>query len=314
MKKHVPTVVAAVIFVCVAIAGAAFALYSPGSPAQSRALDPTVPASRSLYFAATDATRTPAHESTSFSVADAQAGVGKPSLTAPKRVYDRPQRTPGTAKRLAAYGRKFDPTPPEYLLAQGITRIKDAGKRVVITFDDGPSPNTVDILHILTRYSSHATFFFIGGRAENSQSTLRSVLRQGSEIGNHTWQHTDLIREPIGWDEQQILRAEDIFHGLVGVDPVYVRPKGGQIDQAGMDAIKALHKLYVYWDVAGYDTVPEFTAADIRDNVLEAVRPGSIILLHETNPRTVAALPAILDGLHKRGYEVDDLTNVLARR
>lgn len=247
----------------------------------------------------------------SFSVIDAQPTTAKPTITSPKRVYDGGQRPPGTYARLQEHGRDFDPAPPPYILAQGITRVKGAGKRVALTFDDGPSDNTKAVLRILSRYEVHATFFMPARRVEARTADASAVIGQGSEVGNHTYWHRELWHLSERAEEETITFADDAYYRCLGVRPKYVRPKGGVVDQAGIDAIKALGKTYVYWDVAGYDTVPEFTAKDIEANVLEGVRAGSVILLHETNPYTVEALPGIIEKLRRRGYKIQDLTELL---
>lgn len=252
---------------------------------------------------------------TSFSAVDRQSVTMTPTTSPPKHLSSTSVLQPSTAKRLAAHGHTSTAGLPDYLVAQGFTRDADAGKRVALTFDDGPSLNTTEILGILSRYRAHATFFFIGGRSQPpgrwQPAVLRAVLRQGSEIGNHTMQHKQLYKMTFAQDEWQIEQAENVFYREVGVRPLYVRPAGGYLDQTGLDAIKALHKMYVYWDCAGFDTVKDFTSTDIYDSVMENVRSGSVILLHETNPRTVAALPRILASLEKRGYQVDDITGLL---
>jgi peptidoglycan/xylan/chitin deacetylase (PgdA/CDA1 family) len=203
--------------------------------------------------------------------------------------------------------------PPGYLLRQGITHFHPYGRReVVLTFDDGPSKNTTEVLSILRQYDVKATFFFVGKRCLGRQDTLRDVLAQGSEIGNHTWTHVSLLAQSLAWDEDQIKRTDDLFFQYTGLRPVWFRPQSGWVDQTGIDAIKAEHKRFVFWDDFGNDTVKTFGPRTIAGYVLEQAHPGSIILLHETNPNTVAALPRILSGLQARGYEITTLTSAMA--
>lgn len=199
--------------------------------------------------------------------------------------------------------------PPRPLLRQGVVHLPRTGRSVVLTFDDGPSANTPAILAILRRYHAKATFFFVGGRAERKTAVLRAVLAQGSEIGNHTYDHVSLLGRTKAADEDEIRRAEAVYYREVGVRPVWVRPQSGWVDQIGLDAIAALGKRYVFWDDFGSDTVKRLTPADIESRVLERARPGSIILLHETSKRSVAALPGILAHLEERGLVVTSLTD-----
>jgi peptidoglycan-N-acetylglucosamine deacetylase len=300
VRRLVPTLIAVTLVAVVGVSAVLFAFSAPASLTRKGA-----PQSPIVTVAASSIT-------SAFSLVDTQASVIKSAITAPRRLFDHPQRTVETQKRLAAYNRSFDPAPPDYLLAQGITRIKDAGNRVVLTFDDGPSANTSEVLGILTRYHVHATFFMVGRRVQAIPQLAGAVLAQGSELGNHTMTHQELWHATLKEDEAQIKDADTQFFKFCRVHPVYLRPKGGVVDDTGMAAIKAMNKVYVYWDVAGFDTVPDFTPADIRDTVLKDTRSGSVILLHETNPRTVQALPEILSGLKRRGFQVETLTEVLA--
>ncbi|HEY3318356.1 MAG TPA: polysaccharide deacetylase family protein [Coriobacteriia bacterium] len=300
MRRHAPSLLAAILLAAVVLAAAAFAVRGLSTP-------------RGRPAANTSSAPVPSVLTSSFSVVDTQAAAIKTVVTEPKRVYDKPQRGTGTQNRLQAHSAGFYVPPAEYLLSQGIVRVRDAGRRVAFTFDDGPSANTAGILRTLSRYDSHATFFEIGVRVEMAPDLCRAVLAQGSELGNHTMMHSELLGNTVQVDESDIMSADDVFYKVAGVHPVYVRPKGGQLDDNGITAIKDLHRVFAYWDVASMDTVSDFTSADIRDTVLEDVRPGSVVLFHETNPRTAAALPAIIEGLHRRGYKVQSLTELLAR-
>ncbi len=206
--------------------------------------------------------------------------------------------------------------PPDYLLEDAIKNVPGAGRRVVLTFDDGPSQNTTQVLSILRRHDAHATFFFVGRRAAVRHSVLPQVIAEGSEIGNHTLDHSSLLARGFDDDVREIRDAEAVFVRYVGVRPRWVRPMAGWADWTGLDAIRSLGKRDVFWDDFGNDTVPTFTPERIASSVLENVHPGAIILLHETNPRTVEALPGILRSLHRRGYEVVTLTEAIeaARR
>jgi peptidoglycan-N-acetylglucosamine deacetylase len=202
-------------------------------------------------------------------------------------------------------------SPPEYLTRQGISSIPGRPDVVALTFDDGPSANTRAILRVLARYHAKATFFMPGRRVLADTAAARAVLAGGSEIGNHTFDHVSLLDQRAVWDESEISRADQVYYDEVGVRPVWVRPQAGWADQTGIDSIRALGKRYVYWDACGDDTVKTFTPRMIARAVLRHVRPGSIILLHETNPRTLQALPRILDGLRSRGLKVTSLTGAL---
>jgi len=228
---------------------------------------------------------------------------------APKPVAAREATADEAARESSLLARKAARlAPPTWVLSQGIESVPTGTRQIALTFDDGPSKNTTAVLQVLARYDAHATFFCIGVRAQGKKAKLQAILDQGSEIGNHTCRHVSLIGHGLVWDEAQISRTQDVFASEVGVRPVWVRPEGGWLDQTGLDAIKALHTRYVYWDDPGEDTVAAFTPTMIAAKVLEHAHPGAIIVLHETNPASVRALPHILEVLHARGYRVTSLT------
>ena len=191
--------------------------------------------------------------------------------------------------------------------------VPSSTRQIALTFDDGPSKNTTSVLQVLARYGAHATFFCVGVRAQGKAEKLRAIIAEGSEIGDHTYRHVSLIGHGLVWDEAQIARTQSVIAAEAGVRPVWVRPEGGWLDQTGIDAIEALHARYAYWSDPGEDTVKGFTAHMIATRVLEHARPGGIIVLHETNPDSVEALPHILEVLRARGYTATSLTGAFAR-
>lgn len=231
-----------------------------------------------------------------------------------KRFYEAQHYIVRLQERLKAHGGQTpDPLLATSLLDNAITNVPKAGDAVALTFDDGPSPYTMQILTILQKYKVHATFFMIGDRAEPNATLVNDVVASGSEIGNHTMNHVPLIGHTLAWDEAQIMDADKVLFDETGIHPVYVRPGGGLLDMTGLRAIKYLNKRYVYWDVKAYDYKTGFTPTEIHDTVMEAVHPGSVILMHENVPNTVTALPGIIRDLQARRLAVGTVTDLLAR-
>jgi peptidoglycan/xylan/chitin deacetylase (PgdA/CDA1 family) len=138
-------------------------------------------------------------------------------------------------------------------------------------------------------------------------------VRQGSEIGNHTWEHVSLSGLSLNSDLDQISLTDSVVLGATGRWPRWVRSRAGIVDGTGMAAIGRLNHLCCRWSVEGNDTVPDFTSAQIADSVLSKAQGGSIILLHETNSKTVAALPTIIEGLQQKGLVVTTVTDMLSQ-
>ena len=181
---------------------------------------------------------------------------------------------------------------------------------VALTFDDGPSEYTPGFLQVLREKHVPATFFEIGQEMSRYPATMRQILREGDEIGNHTMHHTEFP----GYSA--IAPATTLAEAITRFRPCLFRPPGGAVDSTviGAAAEDGLHT--ITWDVDPADWSTPGTAA-IYGRVVDAAQPGSIILMHDGGgPRgeTLAALPQIIDTLRARGYGFATVTGLLGQR
>lgn len=194
---------------------------------------------------------------------------------------------------------------------QGILRQGHPRERIVaLTFDDGPHDTSPMLLDILKRHGAHATFFLVGSNVVIHPSYVKRMLAEGNEIGNHTRTHlrlpelrTDQIRAELVNDTIVINRAAAYRVRLF-------RPPGGQLDDRVTAEAAKEGMLTVMWS----NNTGDWTAKDprwIANRVLSDVQPGDIILLHEDYVQTLAAMPAILDGLRARGYRAVTVSEVM---
>ncbi|HEY2326360.1 MAG TPA: polysaccharide deacetylase family protein [Gaiellaceae bacterium] len=184
-----------------------------------------------------------------------------------------------------------------------------AERAVAITFDDGPSPAyTPRILDTLKRLHVKATFFVIGYLGDQYRSIVRRELRLGMTVGNHSYNHPevpafDQLPEQL-LDDEISLGAASL--GRAGDSPTLFRPPEGSFTQRVVDAAQAQGERVVLWSVDSQDWTGLGTAQIVR-NVLSAVRPGSIVILHDgggDRSPTAAALPAIIQGIRARGLKL----------
>jgi peptidoglycan-N-acetylglucosamine deacetylase len=181
---------------------------------------------------------------------------------------------------------------------------------VAITFDDGPSKYTPGFLRVLREEQVHGTFFEIGQEMSRYPGTMRQILRQGHEIGNHTMHHTEFP----GYAD--IAPATALVESITHFRPCLFRPPGGGVNAsvirgAGADGLRT-----ITWDVDPADWSNPGTSA-IYSRIVEAVQPGSIILMHDGGgPRSesLAALPQIIGTLRNRGYRFATVTSLLGQR
>ncbi len=207
-------------------------------------------------------------------------------------------------------------------------------RRVALTFDDGPDPVwTPKILDILKRYHAKATFMMIGEEAEDNVGIMQRVMREGHEIGNHTFTHPDISQISPKNVDLQLNLTERLFASKLGVQPIYFRPPYS-IDQepdtndqaAPIDRIQGLGYLIVgnKIDTNDWDVHPRKTSAEIVQTVFDQIndmqdRPwarGSVILMHDgggDRSATVAALPRLIEELRARGYEIVPVSTLLGK-
>lgn len=183
-------------------------------------------------------------------------------------------------------------------------------KRVALTFDDGPSDYTPQVLHILKRKNATATFFMLGQQVVRYPATARRVLALGHEIGNHSYDH-DLL--PSG---SNIRHANRNIIRTTRFRPCLFRPPYGAVSSSLVASARAARMKVINWDVDTTDwKLPG--AGYIRSHVLGSARSGSIVLMHDGGgPRsqTVEALPGIIDGLRNRGYRLVTVSQLLGNR
>jgi peptidoglycan-N-acetylglucosamine deacetylase len=181
---------------------------------------------------------------------------------------------------------------------------------VALTFDDGPSEYTPDFLQVLREKHVPATFFEIGQEMSRYPATMRQILREGDEIGNHTMHHTEFP----GYSA--IAPATTLAESITRFRPCLFRPPGGAVDSSVIAAAAGDDLRTITWDVDPADWSTPGTAA-IYSRVVDAAQPGSIILMHDGGgPRgeTLAALPQIIDTLRARGYGFATVTGLLGQR
>jgi peptidoglycan/xylan/chitin deacetylase (PgdA/CDA1 family) len=180
-------------------------------------------------------------------------------------------------------------------------------KVVALTFDDGPSEYTDRYLDVLREKDVPATFFEIGQEMPGREATMRRILAEGDEIGDHTENHVELP----GYE--QIAGAAEKIKAYTGFQPCLFRPPGGAEDQAVIDTAGSLGMKTIIWDVDPRDWSLPGTS-EIYSNVVDNAKPGAIILMHDGGgPRgeTLAALPGIIDTLRARGYGFETVSALL---
>ncbi len=181
---------------------------------------------------------------------------------------------------------------------------------VALTFDDGPGSYTDAFADVLRDQHVHATFFEIGQEIAGREATMRRLLREGDEIGNHTTHHQAFP----GYAD--LLTTSGLIESATRFRPCLFRPPGGAVDAAVIDSAARLGMSTVTWDVDPSDWSNPGSDA-VYTRVVGAVRPGSIVVMHDgggTRADTLAALPRIIETLRGRGYRFATVTELLGHR
>ncbi len=180
--------------------------------------------------------------------------------------------------------------------------INPNGKMVALTFDDGPTSTTSQVLDILDRYDVKATFFLIG---QNINGNTRSILERqnasGHELANHSYTHSDMTRMDYGSIQNEINQTNNLIKQYTGQTPKFFRPPYISVNNTMYSAIDMAFiqgTMHNDWDGSS-------SSSQIANSVTRGVKDGQIILLHDFqgNSATVQALPTIIESLKNQGYQ-----------
>ncbi len=189
-------------------------------------------------------------------------------------------------------------------------RLPGAGRRVALTFDDGPNPEcTPRVLDALGAEGVQATFFLLGKHVERWPEIARRVAAEGHVVGNHGYHHRKLhLRSPAYVDLDVALGTESIREAT-GATPRHFRaPHGFRNPWVGRSARKR-GQMVVGWTLGVWDT-DRPGASVIATRAIQGSRPGTILLLHDGDgydlrgdrTQTAESLPGIIGGLRERGF------------
>ena len=195
-------------------------------------------------------------------------------------------------------------------------------RQLALTYDDGPNdPYTWRLLELLDRHQVRATFFLIGRFVAQKPEIARAVAAAGHAIGNHTWNHSNLIFSPAAEVHRQLQRTQKAIFDATGVEPKLFRPPFGGRRPVTLRIARALGLEPVMWNVSCYDWKP-ITADEIAGHAARQIRGGDVILLHDgghgrmgvDRSRSLAATDLILARHLAAGCEFVTVTEMLRFR
>lgn len=191
-----------------------------------------------------------------------------------------------------------------------IRKIDKNKKMVALTYDDGPSKNTAAILKTLKKNDSVATFFVVGNRVPMFSTTVKNAYAMGCEIGNHTYEHKILTRCNAAAIQNQYKKTNRVIKKVTGENPVVFRPPGGAFNQS---VRKNVPMPFIIWSVDTLDWKTRNSSKTISA-VLNHVKDGDIVLMHDLYQPTATASKTIIPSLVKRGYQLVTVSELSACR
>ena len=184
--------------------------------------------------------------------------------------------------------------------------------KIAITFDDGPSEFTPKILDLLQKHNATASFFCIGKNIVAHPDILLQTFENGHIIGNHSYYHA----KNFDWKNKQhvvleLENTDEAIFSIISKKPKFFRPPYGVTNPAIANAVSQTKHHVIGWNIRSMDGISN-DEQSIFGRVIKQLRPGAIILMHDTSQASVNVLERILLTLREKKFEVVPLDELLA--
>jgi len=202
--------------------------------------------------------------------------------------------------------------PASVVVWRGARPLAGERSKIALTFDDGPEPLTLDYLEVLDRFRARATFFVVGELCARHPELVSAIAARGHELAGHGYRHRRFselspaaLREEL-FETRRLLPGDRRRTSLV-------RPPHGAVSLTSTLTSLSAGFTTVLWSYDSCDAQASTALEVTRRFERDAVPPGAIVLLHEGQPWTLAALPRILETLNEAGHELVTLGELLGR-
>ena len=184
---------------------------------------------------------------------------------------------------------------------------------IALTFDDGPAPATSRILDSLEAHGARATFYMVGDRLNSYPDTVRRVAALGCEIGSHTWGHNYITKLGAAQLHINLNTFDSTLEQIAGVRSTTMRPPGGFVNDASKQALASYGVPAIMWRIDTMDWKTQNAQATINE-VLNKVKDGDIILMHDLYNKTADAVAVLVPELINRGYQLVTVSELASHR
>ena len=184
-------------------------------------------------------------------------------------------------------------------------------KKIAITFDDGPHEITLSVLEVLKKYNVKATFFCIGKNIELHPKILKRTINEGHAIGNHSYSHAPFFDF---YNKDQVIaeieKTDILIESVLGTKTTLFRPPYGVTNPSIRRALAVTKHKTIGWNIRSLDGIIK-NEKFLINRIIKSIKPGGIVLLHDTSMETVNVLEQVLYFLEKNNYSVVPLEELL---
>lgn len=183
--------------------------------------------------------------------------------------------------------------------------------KIAITFDDGPNEMTVAVLDVLQQYNVKATFFCIGKNIEMYPDVLKRTIEDGHTIGNHSYSHSATFDF---YNKTQVIaeieRTDTLIESITGKKTTLFRPPYGVTNPSIRKALSVTKHKTIGWNIRSLDGIVK-NEKFLLNRIIKRIKPGGVVLLHDTSLETVNVLEQLLSFLKKNNYSIVPLEELL---
>jgi peptidoglycan/xylan/chitin deacetylase (PgdA/CDA1 family) len=184
-------------------------------------------------------------------------------------------------------------------------------KKIAITFDDGPSIFTLEVLELLKKYNVKATFFCIGKNIEAYPEILKQIIAEGHLVGNHSYSHSKFFdfynAKKI---QKEIQKTDELLEKFTSKKINFFRPPYGVTTPSIRRALEKTQHTIIGWNIRSLDGGTKNQEL-IFNRIIKRVSPGGIVLLHDTASHSVLVLEQFLQFLQQNNYKVVSIEELL---
>jgi peptidoglycan/xylan/chitin deacetylase (PgdA/CDA1 family) len=183
---------------------------------------------------------------------------------------------------------------------------------IFLTFDDGPNLRiTPKLLAIMQKENINATFFLVGGNVEKNPEILKQLIKNGHDIGNHTYSHLHLKRSDIRSLSEEIMKTNQIVKQVTGKKTKLFRPPYGEISFSELRWLKKNDFKTMFWSV---DFIPQLLEYNNNLKKLASqISNGDVILLHDDDSKVLEILPDFIGLMKEKNYKFCTLSSVVIK-